>query len=275
MKREPAKKRFAVGAHVRIKMPGVNGVVTQGDDVPAAMGEYWHRVETEHGERREPGCNLELVPTPVGGESPANLVTRAQPVEPAYMKSPNRYSVGRHVLVGQQNRPAIVKSVSDTPTQQGEFDHDVLLDKTQEVLRVSGCDIRPFPGFDEDLRGNRPMIHIQDSNVANLNMGSQIGTINAALQVISKGDESRKEFARALEEFTQAVVAATLSDANKQEVVEAVSTIAEQAAKKPEERSKGTLKALVAWIPTAISAANNLVTLWDKIGPCIKGHLGI
>jgi hypothetical protein len=119
------------------------------------------------------------------------------------------------------------------------------------------------------------MIHIQDSNVANLNMGSQIGTINAALQVISKGDESRKEFARALEEFTQAVVAATLPDANKQEVVEAVSTIAEQAAKKPEERSKGTLKALVAWIPTAISAANNLVTLWDKIGPCIKGHLGI
>ena len=119
------------------------------------------------------------------------------------------------------------------------------------------------------------MIHIQDSNVANLNMGSQIGTINAAMQVISRGDESRKELAHALDEFTQAVVAATLSDANKQEVVEAVSTIAEQAAKKPEERSKGTLKALVAWIPTAISAANNLVTLWDKIGPSIKGHLGI
>jgi hypothetical protein len=256
-------------------MPGVNGVVTQADDAPAALGEYWHRVETEHGERREPGCNLELVPKPIGGESPPNLVTQAQPAERAYMNSPNRYSVGRHVLVGQQNRPAIVKSVADVPSQQGEFDHEVLLDKTQELLRVSGCDIRPFPGFDEDLRGNQPMIHIQDSNIANLNMGSQIGTLNAALQVISEGDESQKEFAQALEECTQAVVAAALSDANKHEVVEAVSIIAEQAGKKPEERSKGTLKALVAWIPTAISAANNLVTLWDKIGPSVKDHLGI
>src|ERR1700722_972658 len=120
MNPQPAKKRFAVGAHVRIKMPGVNGVVTQGDDLPAAMGEYWHRGETMHGERREPGCNLKLVPKPIGTEPPANSVTRAQLVERAYMKSPNRYSVCRHVLVGQQNRPAIVKSVADAPTQQGE-----------------------------------------------------------------------------------------------------------------------------------------------------------
>jgi len=65
-KGQPAKKRFAVGAEVRVVMPGVNGVVAQLDDEPAAMGEYWHRVRTKHGERREPGCNLELMPTPIG-----------------------------------------------------------------------------------------------------------------------------------------------------------------------------------------------------------------
>ena len=57
------KQRFAVGANIRVKTPGINGVVTQLDDAPAVMGEYWHTIKTEHGERREPGSNLELIPT--------------------------------------------------------------------------------------------------------------------------------------------------------------------------------------------------------------------
>lgn len=56
------RKRFAVGAKVRVKRPGVNGIVTHVADDPAALAEYWHTVKTEHGERSEPGCNLELVP---------------------------------------------------------------------------------------------------------------------------------------------------------------------------------------------------------------------
>lgn len=56
------KKRFAVGADVRVKNPGVNGTVVKLDDKPTVMGEYYHTIKTEHGERREPGSNLELVP---------------------------------------------------------------------------------------------------------------------------------------------------------------------------------------------------------------------
>jgi hypothetical protein len=68
---------------------------------------------------------------------------------------------------------------------------------------------------------------------------------------------------------------AALQENEKQEVVEAIATLSQEAAKRPEERSKVTLKALVAWLPTAISAANNLVTLWDKLGPIIKAYLRI
>ncbi len=57
------KKRFAVDAQVRVKNPGVNGVVTHLDDKPTFLGEYVHTIKTEHGQRREPGCNLELVPS--------------------------------------------------------------------------------------------------------------------------------------------------------------------------------------------------------------------
>lgn len=56
------KKRFAIGANVVVRNPGVTGVVANVDDKPTVLGEYWHRIETERGERREPGCNLELVP---------------------------------------------------------------------------------------------------------------------------------------------------------------------------------------------------------------------
>jgi len=40
-------------------------VITQLDSAPTVLGEYWHTVRTDYGERREPGSNLELVPIPV------------------------------------------------------------------------------------------------------------------------------------------------------------------------------------------------------------------
>lgn len=55
------KKRFDVGARVLISA-GIAGVVTQLDDEPSSLGEYMHTVRTEHGERRELGCSLELIP---------------------------------------------------------------------------------------------------------------------------------------------------------------------------------------------------------------------
>ena len=70
------KKRFAVGAEVRVKMPGLNGTITRSDPSPTAMGEYWHTVRTEHGERKEPGSNLELIPLPVTNAQSKEL-TRA------------------------------------------------------------------------------------------------------------------------------------------------------------------------------------------------------
>jgi hypothetical protein len=41
------KKRLAVGAEVRVKLPGLNGIVTQLDASPTVMGEYWHTVRKD------------------------------------------------------------------------------------------------------------------------------------------------------------------------------------------------------------------------------------
>jgi len=80
-----AKKRFTVGASIRVNNPGVNGIVKQADDEPTSLGEYWHTIQTEHGECREPGCNLDLVPRPQGqgdiGSRDGNAVTGKLPFQ--------------------------------------------------------------------------------------------------------------------------------------------------------------------------------------------------
>lgn len=187
-----------------------------------------------------------------------------------------RFSVGRRVLVGMGMQPGTVQSVADAPSTLGEFVHEVLVDGESQSRRVLGSELQPLPDLDEDLRGKQPVINIHSSNVGNLNVGSQVGIINTNLQTMSKGGDAEQKFAQALEEITQAIVSeASLSENQKQEAMQAIATLSQEATKKPEERSKGTIKALVGWLPTVISTADGLVTLWNNLGPSIRGYLGI
>ncbi len=192
--------------------------------------------------------------------------------------SKKRFSADRRVLVGNQSRPGTIVSVDNQPSDMGEFRHIVKLDREGQTLAVLGCDLQAFPELDEDLQQKQPPVihlHIENSSVANLNLGNQVGTINAALEVISGQPGPSQEVAEALKQLTEATVAEkALPDSEKQEVVQALSALAEQAAKKPEERSKGSLRAIVSWLPTAIAAAADLTTLWGKFGPVIKAFFG-
>ena len=190
-----------------------------------------------------------------------------------------RFSAGRRVLVGTHSRPGTIVSVDDQPADMGEFRHTVKIDQDGQILPVLGCDLQPFPELDEDLRQTQRSnihLHIENSSVANLNLGSQVGTINAALESISaQQGASPQDLALALKQLTEATVAhAALPPGEKQEIVQALSTLAEQATKKPEERSQGTLRAIISWIPTSIAAAGDLTTLWDKYGPAIRAYFG-
>jgi hypothetical protein len=190
-----------------------------------------------------------------------------------------RFSPGRRVLVGNESKPGIILSADELPGEMGEFRHYVKLDQDGQTISVYGCDLRGFPGMDDDLRLGQPStvhLHIANSSVANLNLGSQLGTINAALQSISgQQDASQQELVLALKQLTEAAVAETaLTDTDKQEIVQALSTLAEQAAKKPEERSRGPVRAVISWLPTAVASAADLTALWEKFGPTIKAFFG-
>jgi len=128
-----------------------------------------------------------------------------------------------------------------------------------------------------EVRPNQTMnIHIHNSQVGNLNLGTQVGTINATVQSLSQGDDQQKEFAQALKQLTKTVLSEqNLQKETQQEIVDMLSTLAEQAAKKPTERSKGTLKAVLSSLPPLITVGTKLAELWPKYEPTVRHFLGM
>jgi hypothetical protein len=117
-------------------------------------------------------------------------------------------------------------------------------------------------------------IHLTVQNAANINLGSQVGTINAAVTVIA--EQGQSEVANAIRELSEAILRSNaMQDSQKQEALQVVTDLAKQAEAKPEARSKGTVKALIAGLPTLIKAATDLTALWEKWGPIIRAHFGV
>lgn len=117
-------------------------------------------------------------------------------------------------------------------------------------------------------------MHLTVHNAANINLGSQVGTINAAVTVIAQQGQS--DLAIAIRELSEAILRSNaMQDSQKEEALQVVSDLAKQAEFKPEARSKGTVKALVAGLPHLIGLAADVTVLWDKYAPIIRAFFGI
>ena len=64
----------------------------------------------------------------------------------------------------------------ETPSIMGEYVHEVVVDGHPAISqKVLGCDMRGVPVLDADLQGRgSTTVHIQNSNIANMNLGSQV-----------------------------------------------------------------------------------------------------
>lgn len=183
-----------------------------------------------------------------------------------------------HTAFAHQRMGAVV----DLLTQEAERQMHAVAASIRRDLEIMAREHEAFPSGAAQQKGHSMTqspnihLHIENSSVANLNLGSQVGTINAALESISaQQGASPHDLALALKQLTEATVAhAALPPGEKHEIVQALSTLAEQATKKPEERSQGTLRAIISRIPTSIAAAGDLMTLWGKYGPAIRAYFG-
>jgi hypothetical protein len=119
-------------------------------------------------------------------------------------------------------------------------------------------------------------ISVTIHQAANVNLGSQVGTINAALNVISQAGGANTELAEALKRFTDQIAADShLKDTDKHETLDVIGAIVEQAEAKPETRSSGKLRALLSGMPSMLTASKDLLELWDRISPFVKQHFGL
>jgi hypothetical protein len=113
-------------------------------------------------------------------------------------------------------------------------------------------------------------------HAANVNLGTQVGTINAALTAVSQQGLAHEELAAAIRELSDAVARTKdLSETNKQEALEVISTLISQAQAKPEERSKGTIKALMTGFLPIVGLAADVTTLWEKFSPSIRAFFQV
>src|SRR5713101_502698 len=134
-----------------------------------------------------------------------------------------------------------------------------------------------FQRQEAGLQKGEPMkdgINLNVQNAANINFGSQQGTINATLSVIS--EQGHGEVAAAIRELSEAVQrSSAINDHQKQEALGVIADLAKQAETKPEARSILSVKALIAYFPVAISLAADVTALWDKYAPIIRAFFGI
>jgi hypothetical protein len=117
-------------------------------------------------------------------------------------------------------------------------------------------------------------VHFTVQNAANINFGSQVGTINAAMTVIEQRGQG--EVATAFKELSDAIVRSNaMQNPQKQEALEAIADLAKQAEAKPESRAKGTIKAILLGLPVLIGLAADVTTLWDKYSPIIRAFFSV
>lgn len=128
-----------------------------------------------------------------------------------------------------------------------------------------------------DARGdmsNTPItININQSTVANLNLGKQLGDISIAVESISSQNSAASQlFAEALKAMTEAIANSTeLKDKAKSEATQVLAHIASEAQKPQEQRMLGPVKTMLLGFPTIIGTVSSLTNLWVKWGPAIEG----
>lgn len=132
--------------------------------------------------------------------------------------------------------------------------------------------------FDEAARATmdrKGPISIGTLNVTGIaNLGEIIGDINQSInQVQSAGSE---EIANILKELSQAVIGdPKLEKQNRQEAIENIRTLAEQASIPEGQRTMGVVKAALLYIPSLLSASTDVLNYFHINLEQIKRFFGI
>ncbi len=181
---------------------------------------------------------------------------------------------GKPAVVGVGSNPLCVACFSQL--QQAVRMRDIMLKEVHNQLVSQMEAMTGIYGVIPRFRISSPVAYQGPMNFHNIKIDrSVVGAINTghvqqidvALSHIKVSGDAELE--KALAGFTEAVAnSASLSNEARNEILEQLAAVAEQAATPKESRSWGILKALVSSIGTQV-ATTGLAELWDKIRPML------
>ncbi len=107
-------------------------------------------------------------------------------------------------------------------------------------------------------------------NFANINLGNQFGAVNAAINGIPLEHPNSAGMLDALRKLTEGIKESSeLNDGQKQEALESIETIADQATLPLEKRKVGVFKAAMGHLPTILSSSAAAIKIWEFAHPAI------
>jgi hypothetical protein len=116
-------------------------------------------------------------------------------------------------------------------------------------------------------------IHLKDSQVGVLNLGSIVGNVEAHLAAVAGPDAD--EVRRALETLAQAVVDdEALPDEQRQQLLESVDLLAQEAGAAPAQRRGSVIRTVLGGLAASLAAAGSLTEVWSAVGPSILHFFG-
>jgi hypothetical protein len=114
---------------------------------------------------------------------------------------------------------------------------------------------------------------VSDSIVGSVNSGN-VEKINVAMTNIS--GSGNPEFANALKELTESVLQhKDISEAQRQEIIENLAFISEQAERPGSKRKYGLLRSVLTGMKHTIGVASDLAQLWTKFEPILRHFFGL
>ena len=116
-------------------------------------------------------------------------------------------------------------------------------------------------------------IHLKDSQVGVLNLGSIVGNVQAHLAAV--GGPDADEAREALETLAQAVLDEDeLPDEQRQELLESVDLLAQEAGAAPAQRRGSVIRTVLGGLATSLAAAGSLTEVWSAVGPALLHFFG-
>jgi hypothetical protein len=120
---------------------------------------------------------------------------------------------------------------------------------------------------------NNQSVTVTGGQVGAINFGN-VDEIQVHLQAMTQNGEGG--VADALATLTNAVLHANEVDESvKNELLEQLAFITQQASAKPEERKPGAIKAMLSAVKEGAGAITNAAAAWKVVEPLLKGHFGL